>query len=183
MGTNVVETWQINPDAEADDLEAKQPFVDNGLDILDPRRYYDPDFMALEWERMWTRTWLKSRAKEASMPWRASWSNGLPLARNARRISNPAARVCWRTRCGDRLGGFFSAWGWREMALRFIPFTLSATRRRGQRQAACSCDQVHERATSPGTFSFRAAPRSRAPAGRTLAKSAAVNYIGVKNQP
>ena len=58
MSSNVVETWQINPDAEADDLEAKQPFIDNGLDVLDPSRYYSPDFMALEWERMWTRTWL-----------------------------------------------------------------------------------------------------------------------------
>ena len=36
MSTNVVESWQINPDAEADDLEAKQPFIDNGLDVLDP---------------------------------------------------------------------------------------------------------------------------------------------------
>ena len=58
MSNNVVETWQINPQAEADDLEAKQPFIDNGLDILDPARYYDPGFMALEWERMWSRTWL-----------------------------------------------------------------------------------------------------------------------------
>ena len=58
MSSNVVETWQINPDADADDLEAKQPFIDNGLDVLDPSRYYSPDFMALEWERMWTRTWL-----------------------------------------------------------------------------------------------------------------------------
>ena len=58
MSTNVVESWQINPDAEADDLEAKQPFIDNGLDVLDPSRYYSPEFMALEWEKMWTRTWL-----------------------------------------------------------------------------------------------------------------------------
>ena len=35
MSTNVVESWQINPNAEADDLEAKQPFIDNGLDVLD----------------------------------------------------------------------------------------------------------------------------------------------------
>ncbi len=58
MSTNVVESWQINPDAEAEDLEAKQPFIDNGLEVLDPSRYYSPEFMTREWERMWTRTWL-----------------------------------------------------------------------------------------------------------------------------
>jgi phenylpropionate dioxygenase-like ring-hydroxylating dioxygenase large terminal subunit len=58
MSTNVVESWQINPDAAEDDLESKQPFIDNGLDLLDPGRYYDPEFMAKEWENMWTRTWL-----------------------------------------------------------------------------------------------------------------------------
>ncbi len=58
MGANVVESWQINPEAGPDDLEAKQPFIDNGLDVLDPTRYYSPEFMALEWEKMWTRTWL-----------------------------------------------------------------------------------------------------------------------------
>jgi phenylpropionate dioxygenase-like ring-hydroxylating dioxygenase large terminal subunit len=58
MSSNVVESWQINPAADADDLEAKQPFVDNGLDILDSSRYHSREFMALEWERMWTRTWL-----------------------------------------------------------------------------------------------------------------------------
>ena len=58
MSTNVVESWRINPNAEAGDLEAKQPFIDNGLDILDPARYHDPKFMAQEWDRMWSRTWL-----------------------------------------------------------------------------------------------------------------------------
>ena len=58
MSTNVVESWQINPDAVAEDLEAKQPFIDNGLDVLDPSRYYSPDFMTREWEKLWTRTWL-----------------------------------------------------------------------------------------------------------------------------
>ncbi|MCH8058788.1 MAG: aromatic ring-hydroxylating dioxygenase subunit alpha, partial [Proteobacteria bacterium] len=40
------------------DLEAKQPFIDNGLDVLDPSRYYNPEFMTREWEKLWTRTWL-----------------------------------------------------------------------------------------------------------------------------
>jgi phenylpropionate dioxygenase-like ring-hydroxylating dioxygenase large terminal subunit len=58
MSTNIVESWQINPQADADDLEAKQPFIDNGLDVLDPSRYYSREFMAREWDRVWTRTWL-----------------------------------------------------------------------------------------------------------------------------
>jgi phenylpropionate dioxygenase-like ring-hydroxylating dioxygenase large terminal subunit len=58
MWKNVVEDWQINPAADAVDLEAKQPFVDNGLDVHDPGRYYDPEFMAREWDQLWTRSWL-----------------------------------------------------------------------------------------------------------------------------
>jgi phenylpropionate dioxygenase-like ring-hydroxylating dioxygenase large terminal subunit len=58
MWKNVVEDWQINPAADAVDLEAKQPFVDNGLDIHNPNRYYDPEFMAREWDQLWTRSWL-----------------------------------------------------------------------------------------------------------------------------
>ncbi len=58
MWKNVVETWLIDPLAEGDNLEAKQPHVNNGLDILDPSRYYDPAFKQLEWERLWTRSWL-----------------------------------------------------------------------------------------------------------------------------
>jgi phenylpropionate dioxygenase-like ring-hydroxylating dioxygenase large terminal subunit len=58
MRKNVVESWQINPDAEPDNLEAKQPFIDNGLDVYAPARYYDPGFMAREWDHLWTRSWL-----------------------------------------------------------------------------------------------------------------------------
>ena len=58
MSSNVVESWQVNPEAEADDLEAKQPHIDNGLDVLDPGRYYEPEFMEKEWEQLWTRVWL-----------------------------------------------------------------------------------------------------------------------------
>ena len=44
--------------APANSLEAKQPDVDNGLDVIDPSRYYSRDYMQLEWERMWPRVWL-----------------------------------------------------------------------------------------------------------------------------
>ncbi len=50
--------YRVNPDAPADSLEAKQPPVDNGLDIPDPSRYHTAEFMKKEWERLWPRVWL-----------------------------------------------------------------------------------------------------------------------------
>ncbi len=58
MWKNPVEAWLIDPNASGENLEAKQPFVDNGLEVLDPKRYYTPEFMQAEWERLWTRAWL-----------------------------------------------------------------------------------------------------------------------------
>jgi phenylpropionate dioxygenase-like ring-hydroxylating dioxygenase large terminal subunit len=58
MWKNVVETWLIDPLADKDNLEGKQPYIDNGLDVYHPSRYYDPAFMQDEWEKMWTRSWL-----------------------------------------------------------------------------------------------------------------------------
>lgn len=67
MWKNVVESWQIDPGADATTLEAKQPHVDNGLDVLDPKRYYDAGFMAQEWDKLWTRAWLIA-ALETDLP-------------------------------------------------------------------------------------------------------------------
>lgn len=50
--------FRVNPNAPADSLEAKRPPVDNGLDVPDPSRYFSPDFMRKEWERLWPRVWL-----------------------------------------------------------------------------------------------------------------------------
>ncbi len=49
--------WPMDLGAK-DSLEAKQPAVDNGLDVPDPSRYYSREFMALEWQRLWPRVWL-----------------------------------------------------------------------------------------------------------------------------
>ncbi len=57
MWKNPVDQWLINPSAKADNLEAKQPSIDNGLNIYPPGRYYEKDFMQREWDCMWTRTW------------------------------------------------------------------------------------------------------------------------------
>lgn len=48
----------INPDAPPESLEAKQPDVDNGVDVAAKDGYFSREFMALEWEKMWTRSWL-----------------------------------------------------------------------------------------------------------------------------
>jgi phenylpropionate dioxygenase-like ring-hydroxylating dioxygenase large terminal subunit len=48
----------LNPKAPADSFEAKQPYIDNGTAVADKRRYFSPEFMGLEWDRLWTRTWL-----------------------------------------------------------------------------------------------------------------------------
>lgn len=63
----------INEQAPADSLEAKQPYVDNGIGIVDKSRYYDRDFMALEWERLWTKTW-QIAAVTADLPEVGSYS-------------------------------------------------------------------------------------------------------------
>jgi phenylpropionate dioxygenase-like ring-hydroxylating dioxygenase large terminal subunit len=44
--------------APADSLEAKQPQVDDGLDVVDPSRYYSREYMQKEWQHMWPRAWL-----------------------------------------------------------------------------------------------------------------------------
>jgi len=50
--------WPMSLNAPPDSLEAKQPAVDDGLDVPDPSRYYSREFMAQEWQRLWPRVWL-----------------------------------------------------------------------------------------------------------------------------
>ena len=47
----------LEPDAKDFPLLDKTPFLEEGTDPIDPSRYYTPEFMALEWDRMWTRIW------------------------------------------------------------------------------------------------------------------------------
>ncbi|MCS6947671.1 MAG: aromatic ring-hydroxylating dioxygenase subunit alpha [Steroidobacteraceae bacterium] len=58
MAVNYKVEWPMNLGAPRDSLEAKQPDIDNGLDVPDPARYYSREFMRLEWERLWPRVWL-----------------------------------------------------------------------------------------------------------------------------
>ena len=48
----------INPDAPPDSPEAKQPAIDNGTRNHGKAGYFSREHMALEWERLWTRSWL-----------------------------------------------------------------------------------------------------------------------------
>ncbi len=51
-------TPPVNPDAPDDSLEARTPYIDNGIERIDAERYYSRDFMRKEWEQLWTRVWL-----------------------------------------------------------------------------------------------------------------------------
>lgn len=48
----------INPDAPDESLEAKQAPVDNGTRNHGKDGYFSRDYMRLEWEKLWTRSWL-----------------------------------------------------------------------------------------------------------------------------
>ena len=50
--------WPMDLGAPADSLEAKQPDVDNGLEVYDPARYHSREFMEQEMEKLWPRVWL-----------------------------------------------------------------------------------------------------------------------------
>ena len=58
MSVNYKVEWPMSLRAPADSLEAKQPDIDNGLDVPDPARYHTLDFMQKEWSLMWPRVWL-----------------------------------------------------------------------------------------------------------------------------
>ena len=49
--------WSINPDAPADSSEAKQPYVDNGTDLILPERYYSAEWAKQEFEKIWSQIW------------------------------------------------------------------------------------------------------------------------------
>jgi len=58
MNSRIIPVAMINPDAPVDSLDAKQPAIDNGHRVHDKSGYFDPAYMQLEWERLWTNSWL-----------------------------------------------------------------------------------------------------------------------------
>ncbi|MFT4768758.1 MAG: phenylpropionate dioxygenase-like ring-hydroxylating dioxygenase large terminal subunit [Glaciecola sp.] len=48
----------INPDAASDALDAKQPDINNGTRIHATDGYFTKNYQDLEWERLWTKSWL-----------------------------------------------------------------------------------------------------------------------------
>lgn len=49
--------FALEPDAKEDDVDCKQPFIDNGTGIPDPDRYYSKEYMQKEWDQVWTKVW------------------------------------------------------------------------------------------------------------------------------
>lgn len=49
--------WDIHVGAPHP-FNARAPRVDNGTARPEPSRYFDPAYKKLEWDRLWTRTWL-----------------------------------------------------------------------------------------------------------------------------
>ncbi|MEZ5498734.1 MAG: aromatic ring-hydroxylating dioxygenase subunit alpha [Steroidobacteraceae bacterium] len=58
MAVNYKVEWPMTLNAPRNSLEAKQPEIDNGLDVPDPSRYYSSEFMRKEWQNLWPRVWL-----------------------------------------------------------------------------------------------------------------------------
>ena len=48
----------INPEASEGALEAKQPHIDNGVKCYDKDGYFSREYMAREWDKVWTQSWL-----------------------------------------------------------------------------------------------------------------------------
>lgn len=49
--------FTLYPDAKPGDISARAPYIDHGTDLIRPERYLSTEEAALEWERMWTKTW------------------------------------------------------------------------------------------------------------------------------
>jgi phenylpropionate dioxygenase-like ring-hydroxylating dioxygenase large terminal subunit len=58
MNADAIPVAIINPDAPADSLEAKQPYIDNGVERAGKDGYFSRDYMRKEWDRLWTQSWL-----------------------------------------------------------------------------------------------------------------------------
>lgn len=58
MNSKSVPIAIINEDAPAGSLEAKQPEIDNGVERALKKGYFSHEYMDLEWDRLWTRSWL-----------------------------------------------------------------------------------------------------------------------------
>jgi phenylpropionate dioxygenase-like ring-hydroxylating dioxygenase large terminal subunit len=58
MTTDNIPVAIINPDAPPESLEAKQPPIDNGAERYDKDGYFSREYMAREWDKVWTRSWL-----------------------------------------------------------------------------------------------------------------------------
>ena len=52
---------------QADPFMPRKPIPNIGLDRIDGQRFFSPEFMRREWERMWTKVWLLA-LRESELP-------------------------------------------------------------------------------------------------------------------
>ena len=50
--------FPLNLNALPGSLEGNSPRIDNGLDVLEPSRYYSREFTQKEWQHLWPSVWL-----------------------------------------------------------------------------------------------------------------------------
>ena len=50
-------SFALAPDAKPGSPSALSPYIDNGVEIFSPQRYFDPEFAHNEWQAMWRKTW------------------------------------------------------------------------------------------------------------------------------
>ncbi|MDB5710737.1 MAG: hypothetical protein JWL96_2807 [Sphingomonas bacterium] len=52
------EGFRITPDAPPEGFAAKTPYIDYGTGPIDHSRYFLPEYMTAEWNKLWTKIWV-----------------------------------------------------------------------------------------------------------------------------
>jgi phenylpropionate dioxygenase-like ring-hydroxylating dioxygenase large terminal subunit len=50
--------FQVTPDVPPDHVDAKAPYIDHGTQPIDTSRYFSRQYMAREWDELWTTIWV-----------------------------------------------------------------------------------------------------------------------------
>jgi phenylpropionate dioxygenase-like ring-hydroxylating dioxygenase large terminal subunit len=58
MSSRMIPVAVINPEANPESFEAKQPAIDNGAEVYAKDAYFSREQMAREWHKVWTESWL-----------------------------------------------------------------------------------------------------------------------------
>jgi carnitine monooxygenase subunit len=55
---NYLKGFTITPETPATSVDAKAPYIDYGTAPIETSRYFSKEYMAKEWENLWTRIWV-----------------------------------------------------------------------------------------------------------------------------